>query len=97
MLPLARPPLSPHAENTFYCADIRTLYQWLEAHEYHYYGTFGSDEYGRFACQELALGDTGPILMSSLIEVHLNGVVIAADERAKQMLGALVSYNSFRV
>jgi hypothetical protein len=91
MLPLARPALFPNGQGTYNCPDIRTLYQWLEAHEYHYYGSFGPHEYGRFACQELELGDTGPTHLSSLIEVHMNGVVVAADERAKQLLEELVS------
>jgi hypothetical protein len=91
MLLLSRPMLLSNGLGSYRCPDIRALYHWLEVHGYHYYGSFGPSEYGRFACEELALGETGPVHASSSIEVHVSGVVVAADERAKQMLEELVS------
>jgi hypothetical protein len=95
MPPLSQPLLLSSGLSSYHCADIRSLYHWLEAHGYHYYGSFGPDEYGRFACEELALGDTGPIHHSSYIEVRLDGTVVAADEHAQQVLLSLVTIREF--
>ena len=90
MLPLAQPALFSNGMRSYHSPDIRTLYYWLEAHGYHYYGSFDPSEYGRFA-SELLLGDIGLVHVTSSIAVSLSGVVVAADERAKQMLEELVS------
>jgi len=91
MLPLSQPALFWNGMGSYHSPDIRTLYYWLEARGYHYYGSFGPSEYGRFASEEVALGDMGLVHFTSSIEVYLSGVVVAADERAKQMLEELVS------
>ncbi len=91
MLPLARPSLHACVHGHYHCEDLHALYQWLEAHGYHYYGAFGADSFGRFVCEELALGDTGPIHFSSAIEVSCRGAVVAADARAQQFLNEIAT------
>lgn len=91
MLPLSQPALFSTGMGSYHSPDIRTLYYWLEAHGYHYYGSFGPSEYGRFASEAVALGAMGLVHFTSSIEVYVSGVVVAADEQAKQMLEELVS------
>lgn len=86
MLLLSQPSLSKRLDGVYHCPDIRALYHWLEAQDYHYYGSYGSEQYGRFARTEIALGETPPVERSSSIEVHLNGLVVATDDRAQQLL-----------
>lgn len=91
MLPLARPALHACVFAHYHCEDLHALYRWLEAHDYHYYGAFGPDSFGRFVCEELALGDTGPTHYTSVVEVSCRGAVVAADPRARQFLDELVT------
>jgi hypothetical protein len=86
MIPLARPLCIPVAPGQYHCADIRTLYLWLEHHGYHFSGRFGSEEYGRFVSQKRVLGAVEPLEHSSSISIYLNGTVIAEDEDAQQLL-----------
>ena len=86
MFPLARPSLHSLDDRQYHCDDLHTLYQWLEAHGYHYFGAFGAESFGRFVCEELALGDTGPIHASSVIDVFRAGTVVAEDTRAQRLL-----------
>jgi hypothetical protein len=89
MLPLCQPPLTQQTEGAYRCADIRALYYWLEAHGYHYFGSFGPEQYGRFSYLEIALGDSGPMHHASSIEVHLNGAVVAMDALARRLLDTI--------
>lgn len=89
MLPLCQPPLTQQTDGTYRCADIRALYHWLEAHDYHYFGSYGPEQYGRFSYLEIALGDNGPAHHASSIEVHLNGMVVPIDGAAQQLLNTI--------
>ena len=87
-----RPYLTPRADASYFCADLRALYFWLEQHGYPYMGAFGPNEYGRFACQAHALGGGDSALNASYISVLLNGTVVASDEQARQFLSALATH-----
>ena len=87
-----RPYLTPRADANYHCADLRALYFWLELHGYPYMGAFGTDEYGRFACQAHALSADEQAANTSYISVLLNGTVVASDEEAQAVLSALVTH-----
>jgi hypothetical protein len=91
MVPLSRPLCLRVADGHYHCPDIRTLYLWLESQGYHFVGSFGPEEYGRFVCQQRVLGTAEPHGHSSSISISLNGTVIAADEDAQQLLVALLT------
>ncbi len=74
MLPLSQPPLIKRAGGIYHCVDIRALYHWLEAHGYHYCGSFGPDEYGRFAHSERAVGEAS---RACSIEVRIDGAYLS--------------------